>query len=166
LPAWSDQNYILVITREIAFVAPVAFTDLDRRSAVHDLVVGFYREVVFDELLGPVFAEVAEVDWSVHIPKLIDYWCRILLGEPGYDGNLLGAHRHLHALQPLRGEHFDRWYSLWVDTVDARWRGPGADRAKSHAARIGATLHRQLLAGEWTPAPDGARAVSPAHDRT
>lgn len=48
--------------------------DLDTRPQIHDLVVRFYREIVFDDLLGPVFDEVAEVDWSTHIPKLIDYW--------------------------------------------------------------------------------------------
>ena len=57
--------------------------DLDSRAAIHDLVVGFYREIVFDELLEPVFGEVAEVDWTLHIPKLIDYWCRVLLRQPG-----------------------------------------------------------------------------------
>ena len=135
--------------------------DLDRRGAVHDLVVAFYREVVFDELLHPVFAEVAEVDWSVHIPKLIDYWCRVLLDEPGYDGNLLGAHRHVHSLDPMRSEHFDRWYELWVQTIDARWAGPYADRAKRHAARIGATLHRRLLGDTREPAPEHQN-----HERT
>lgn len=49
---------------------------------------------MFDDLLAPVFTEVAEVDWSAHIPRLIDYWCRVLLGEPGYDGAILtGAAR-------------------------------------------------------------------------
>ena len=84
--------------------------DLDSRNEIHDLVVGFYREVVFDDLLAPVFAEVAEVDWATHIPKLIDYWCRVLLGEPGYEGAILVPHRHVHDLEPLRREHFDRWY--------------------------------------------------------
>lgn len=125
--------------------------DLDRRGAIHDLVVDFYREVVFDDLLHPVFGEIAEVDWSTHIPRLIDYWCRVLLGEVGYEGNLLGAHRHLHALSALRTEHFDRWYALWVETIDARWDGPAAQRAKEHAARIGASLHRQLLGAPWVP---------------
>ena len=48
--------------------------DLTTRANVHDLVVDFYREIVFDELLEPVFDEVAEVDWASHIPRLIDYW--------------------------------------------------------------------------------------------
>ena len=127
--------------------------DLDNRSQVHDLVVAFYREVVFDELLAPVFGEVAEVDWADHIPKLIDYWCRVLLDEPGYDGAVLAAHRHVHALDPLRVEHFDRWYALWVEAIDARWAGPVAERAKRHAARIGGSLARRLLAVDWRPSP-------------
>jgi hemoglobin len=144
--------------------------DLDRRAAVHDLVVGFYREVVFDDLLDPIFGEVAEVDWSTHIPKLIDYWCRVLLGEPGYQGNLLQAHGHVHAMRPLTAEHFDRWYSLWVQSVDARWAGPVAERAKRHAARIGATLHRRLhgadlLTGDPRPGPIPVTFLGLAPDR-
>ena len=137
--------------------------DLDTRAKIHDVVVAFYREVVFDDLLAPVFGEVAEVDWSQHIPRLIDYWCRVLLGEVGYDGHVLGPHRHVHELEPLRPELFDRWFVLWAASVDSRWAGPGADRAKSHAARIAGALSRQILGDPWSPpreraagAPDDA----------
>lgn len=129
--------------------APAA--DLTSRSAVHDLVVGFYREIVFDDLLAPVFGEVAEVDWAVHIPRLVDYWCRTLLGESGYHGAIHAAHRHVHDLQALRLEHFDRWYELWVRTIDATWHGPVAEQAKRHAARVGASLTHQLLDTHWRP---------------
>jgi hemoglobin len=125
--------------------------DLDSRRDIHDLVVRFYREVVFDDLLEPVFGEVAEVDWSAHIPKLIDYWCRVLLGEPGYAGAILAAHRHVHDLDAFRIEHFNRWYSLWVMSVDAGWTGPLAERAKRHAARIATSLVRRLLDTTWQP---------------
>jgi hemoglobin len=125
--------------------------DLDSRSGIHDLVVGFYREVVFDDLLAPVFGEVAEVDWSTHIPKLIDYWCRVLLGDPGYDGALLAAHRHVHELAPLRLEHLDRWYTLWVEGIDRTCAGPTAERAKRHAARVGRSLSHRLLGSDWLP---------------
>lgn len=128
--------------------------DLEQRTDVHDLVVGFYREIVFDDILEPVFGEVAEVDWSVHIPRLIDYWCRVLLGEPGYDGSVLAAHRHVHDIEPFRVEHFDRWFSLWVACVDGGWRGPVAEQAKAHAARIGRTLARRLLDVDWEPPGD------------
>jgi hemoglobin len=128
--------------------------DLDTRSQIHDLVVRFYREIVFDDLLGPVFTEVAEVDWSIHIPKLIDYWCRVLLGQPGYDGYLLNAHQEVHEVDGFREEFFDRWYLLFVESIDASWEGPIADRAKRHAARIAAVLARRLLDIEWAPPHD------------
>ena len=134
--------------------------DLGSRSEIHDLVVGFYREVVFDEVLAPVFTEVAEVDWSVHIPRLIDYWCRVLLGEPGYDGSILAAHRHIHDLEAFRAEHLDCWYTLWVQTVDGTWAGPVAERAKVHAARIGSALARRLLDIDWRPPPSTASVTT------
>jgi hemoglobin len=127
--------------------------DITRRSDVHDLIVGFYREVVFDDLLGPVFEEVAEVDWSAHIPKLIDYWCRVLLGQPGYDGFILGPHRQVHEREAFRLELFDRWYLLFVEAIDDEWSGPVAERAKAHAARMAVTLSRRLLGVEWTVPP-------------
>lgn len=136
-------------------VATAARRDLIGRSDVHDLVVGFYREVVFDELLAPVFGEVAEVDWSVHIPKLIDYWCRVLFGEPSYVGSILGPHRDVHVMQAFEPAIFDRWYSLWVAAIDLGWAGPTAARAKEHVARTSAMLSRQLLGLTWTPPAGG-----------
>lgn len=119
--------------------------DLDGRGPIHDLVVHFYREVALDDLLGPVFAEVAETDWAEHIPKLIDYWCRVLLGTPGYDGRILAAHQRVHDEQAFDVELFDRWYELFVASVDAGWAGPCADQAKEHAARMSGVLSRRLL---------------------
>jgi len=146
----------------VSLTAQETSCDLDSRAQVHDLVVGFYREIVFDDLLGPVFGEVAEVDWSVHIPKLIDYWCRVLLREPGYDGFILDAHHHVHGLEPLRVEHFDRWYTLWAEAVDEGWAGPVAEAAKRHAARTATVLVRHVLGVPWEvptadPEPTPAR---------
>lgn len=133
--------------------APVRLPDLSNRSEIHHLVVAFYREIVFDELLAPVFGEVAEVDWAEHIPKLVDYWCRVLLGEVGYAGHLLDAHRHVHTQAAFTADHFDRWYGLWVETIRAGWAGPGADGAVEHAARI-ATVLAHRLDVTWAAAPE------------
>jgi hemoglobin len=133
--------------------------DLDSRSAIHDLVVAFYREIVLDDLLAPVFEEVAETDWAVHIPRLIDYRCRILLGHRVYNGALLEAHREVHEQQAFRGEHFDRWYQLWVASIDARWQGPRAEQAKSHAATTAGLISRRLrgIDHQCRSAPDHGR---------
>ena len=131
-----------------------AVVDLDSRSHIHDLVVDFYREVAMDDLLGPVFGEAAEVDWASHIPKLIDYWCRVLLRQPGYDGYILRVHQHVNDMEPFRPELFDRWYQLFVAAADRGWEGPVAERAKSHAAQIAAMLSRRVSGAEWSP-PEG-----------
>jgi hemoglobin len=128
--------------------------DLDSRREIHDLVIDFYREIVFDPLLGPVFGEAAEVDWAEHIPRLIDYWARVLLRDPSYDGHILRPHQHVHELQSFEPEYFDRWYALFTASVDQRWSGPFADAAKDHAARMAGTLARRILHVDWTaPGP-------------
>ena len=92
--------------------------DITGRADVHDLVVDFYREVVFDDVLSPVFGEVAEVDWAEHIPKLIDYWCRVLFGDPGYRGAILRPHQRINELERFESAMFDR----------CRWIADGTGR--------------------------------------
>jgi hemoglobin len=130
--------------------------DLASRTHIHDLVTSFYREVVFDDVLAPVFTEVAEVDWAEHIPTLIDYWCWILFGTSGYGGAVTKTHRHLHGLEPLRPEHCDRWYELWTKSIDTSWSGPNADRAKGHAASLMAGLAKHVFGFAWVPPAPGS----------
>jgi len=135
--------------------------DLSTRTQIHDLVVDFYREIVFDDLLGPVFVDVAEVDWAVHIPILVDYWCRIVLGLAGSNARVTSVHRHVHALEPLGVEHCDRWYELWTACLDARWSGPLAERARSHAAALMSGMARHVFDVEWqAPSAVPAGALS------
>ncbi len=131
--------------------SPAVRPDLANPTQVHHLVIGFYREIVFDELLEPVFGEVAEVDWAEHIPKLIDYWCWILFQQPGYSGAVTKTHRHLHQAAPVRAEHCDRWFALWVQSVDARWAGPYAEKAKDHARQLMTGLAKHVFGFTWEP---------------
>jgi hemoglobin len=128
-------------------------TDLSTRTEVHDLVVEFYREVVMDDLLSPLFGEVAEVDWAVHIPRLVDYWCAILLGAQRPSGSTFAVHRHLHELRAIEVEHCDRWYELWVRAVEARGASPVAARATSHAASMMQSMATHVFGFTWVPPP-------------
>lgn len=132
--------------------------DLSTRTEVHDLVVDFYRAIVNDDELGYVFVDVAEVDWTVHIPKLIDYWCRVLLGQPGYDGYILAAHQYVHGIEPIDAHLFDRWYVMWCESVDGQWEGPLAEKAKSHAAKTMRMLAHRLRDAEWSIPPERSLA--------
>jgi len=135
--------------------------DLDTPTQVHHLVVAFYREIVFDELLEPVFGEVAEVDWAEHIPKLVDYWCWILFGTDGFSGTVVATHRHLHEVQAIRPEHCDRWWTLWRDTIDERWAGPRAEQAKHHAEVLMAGMAKRIFGYDWAPPAASGRTGVP-----
>lgn len=128
--------------------------DLDNRGAIHDLVIHFYREVAFDDLLGPLFGEVAEVDWAEHIPRLIGYWCRVLLSHPSYDGRILAAHERVHDQESFDAELFGRWYRLFVESVDSGWTGTYADRAKQHAAHMAGVISRRLTGEDFDVVQD------------
>jgi hemoglobin len=123
---------------------PVHDRDLDTRTEIHDMVVAFYRELAMDPALGRIFEQVAEVDWAEHIPRLVDYWCRVLLGDPTYQGAILQAHQRVHDLERFEPAHFIRWYELFVTVIDDGWSGPFTDEAKAHAGKIAGSLARHL----------------------
>jgi hemoglobin len=130
---------------------PVPTRDLDDEVEIAELVRRFYADVSQDALLGPVFEDVAQVDWSEHLPKLTAFWCRTLLGLPGYAGNPFQAHREVHERSPFTARHFERWLDLFDETIELGWVGPNADRARALAANV-AQVHCQHLVGTPLPA--------------
>lgn len=127
--------------------------DLDSPAEIAEMVRRFYADVAQDDLLGPLFNDVARVDWSEHLPKLTAFWCRALLGLPGYQGNPFQAHADVHRRSPFTAAHFERWLSLFTDTLALGWTGPRADRAAALAANVARVHSRQLIGTEVTVAP-------------
>jgi hemoglobin len=125
---------------------PAPTNDLDSREQIGEMVRRFYADVTQDDLLGPMFNQVARVDWSEHLPKLTAFWCRALLGEPGYQGNPFRAHALVHERRPFTAAHFERWLSLFHETIELGWTGPNARRALALADNV-ARVHRQQLLG-------------------
>lgn len=119
--------------------------DLDDPVEIAEMVLRFYADVAQDDLLGPMFNDVARVDWSEHLPKLTAFWCRVLLSQPGYQGNPYRAHLDVHARRPFTRAHFDRWLDLFHDTVDLGWSGPKAEQAKAFARKVAAVHGKQML---------------------
>jgi hemoglobin len=144
--------------RTPAHPPPAPTHDLRDRDDVEELVLSFYRDVAQDDLLGPMFNEVARVDWSAHLPKLADFWCRALFGTAGYDGNPFRAHELVHAKRAFTPAHFERWLDLFFEAVDMGWVGPNAEKAKALAATVARVHAHQLVGG-------GARGSAPAPAR-
>lgn len=105
---------------------------IETREDIVVLVDGFYDKVRKDSFIGPIFSDVAKVDWDEHLPKLYNFWADLLLGDDTYRGRPFPPHAKLE----LQGAHFERWLSLFVQTVDEHFVGLKAEEAKSRALRI------------------------------
>lgn len=111
--------------------------DITTKEEVGTLVDSFYGKVLQDQLLAPFFDNL---DIKVHMPKMIHFWSFVLLSEPGYKTNVTEKHLHM----PLKQEHFDRWLSLFKETVDENFVGEQAELAKQRAAIIGWTISEKM----------------------
>jgi hemoglobin len=118
--------------------------DLDSRENIAFFVDRFYERMLADEQLAPIFVDVAEIDLSVHLPHIKDYWCKLLLGEKNYQRHTMNIHRQLHSKRALQAEDFQRWLQFFVATVDAYFSGELSERAKRVAASIAANMEKSL----------------------
>jgi hemoglobin len=103
--------------------------DISSRGDIEILITSFYSKVRQDELLAPQFRDV---NWDLHTPVIIDFWCMILLGNPDYKGNPFQKHMHMAIGQ----DHFEQWLNYFFQTVDEHFEGPVAEEAKVRARSI------------------------------
>lgn len=122
-------------------------TDIGDRADIAAVITDFYRRAFADDLLGPVFVDIARLDLPAHLPIMCDFWETVLLRTGTYRRNALQVHIALHRLTPLTAEHFDRWLGLWRTTIDDRHSGPRAELAKTQAERIARSMQRRLAGG-------------------
>lgn len=121
--------------------------DLPDISGRNDLIVvvdDFYGRIRADARLGPIFTDVAAVDWTTHIPKIVDFWEKALFRTGNYRGNPLRAHIDLNDKVQLGRPLFDRWLELFEATVDDHFAGDRAGHLKRIAADIAGVMHSRI----------------------
>ena len=120
--------------------------DIQTMEDIQQLVDRFYDKVNQDELLSPVFNDVAQVNWTMHLPVMYSFWGSILLGAAHYNGQPFPKHMGL----PVTGEHFSRWMDLFLETIDENFEGPKAEEAIQRAGAIAMVFQTRM--GLITPA--------------
>jgi hemoglobin len=118
--------------------------DIQSEADIDQLVGQFYGRVRQDTLLGPIFDDVAQVDWAHHIPRLTGFWSTVLLGSEQYKSNPVLPHLALGHKTSLHSIHFERWLSLFSQTVDDLFTGEQAEQAKMRAQSIAIVLQSKL----------------------
>ncbi|MGN6637333.1 MAG: group III truncated hemoglobin [Mucilaginibacter sp.] len=109
-----------------------ALHDIADEKDVRKLVDTFYGKVRRDESLAPIFEPVIGDNWDNHLQRMTDFWSTLLLYTRKFKDDPLTKHLPLE----LTKENFDRWLSLFGQTVDELFRGQIAENAKSRANSI------------------------------
>ena len=120
--------------------------DIDKRSAIEQVVSSFYQVAMKDPLIGHFFTEVVALDLETHLPRICDFWESTLFYKNGYDGNPVRIHQNLHAQSPLEGKHFDRWITLFNAAIDQHYQGEKAELMKTRALSIRTVMEIKLNA--------------------
>jgi hemoglobin len=110
--------------------------DIENRDDVIFLVDTFYQSVQANKILGYIFNDVAQINWSKHLPKMYSFWANILPGEHSFSGNPMEKHISLSKITPLSEIEFSEWLLLFTKTVDELFEGKNADEAKLRAGNI------------------------------
>ena len=126
--------------------------DITSRTDIVRLVDAFYERVRADQVLGPIFDDVAHTDWNRHLPAMYDFWEAVLFSAPVFEGNPLAIHRKLATRVALGAREFERWLALFDQTVDTLFRGPRAEHTKLRASRIAAVMRYHILADQASAA--------------
>lgn len=108
--------------------------DIASDEDIRLLVDDFYERVLEDDLLRPIFVDVAKLDFVKHMPTMYSFWGSMLLGTGTYNGAPFPAHAKL--LPYIGVQHFDRWLQHFVATVDQHFTGEKAEMAKDRAKSI------------------------------
>jgi hemoglobin len=118
--------------------------DLDNRENIEEFVDCFYKKILADPKLAPIFIDVADVDLAVHLPHIKDYWCKLLLGDKRYQRHTMNIHRQLHGKRALHARDFQRWVDLFVATLNEDYAGERTERAKLIAYTIAKNMQKSL----------------------
>ncbi len=106
--------------------------DILEMADIKSMVDTFYGKVRQDELLGGIFDGIIQDRWPEHLEKMYRFWQTVLLEEHTYYGSPFPPHLRM----PVTEVHFERWKSLFNETVDALFDGEKAERAKWQGSRM------------------------------
>ena len=75
--------------------------DINQRKDLELLVSEFYKKVLADEEIAPVFTGKVKINWTTHLPIICDFWENLLWGGNKYQDNLMQKHLDFNKNIPL-----------------------------------------------------------------
>ena len=119
--------------------------DIQNREDIIKLVDVFYDKVKKDNVIGYIFSDIAHVNCDLHLPRMYDFWENILFYTGNFDGNPMMTHKLLNQKVAMDFTHFNRWNTLFNETVDALFKGEKAEEIKKRAMNISKAMMDKAL---------------------
>ena len=119
-------------------------SDLKNREDIIRLVDAFYERIRRDDKLGPIFNEIARVDWNTHLPRMYDFWDSVIFRAGTFRGNPLVAHAKLVPMADMGRATFDRWLMVFRETVFELFEGTQASLIVRSAEDMANVLHSKI----------------------
>ena len=105
--------------------------DITTKADIELFINTFYDKVRKDHLLGPVFTNITPVNWIKFLPKMYRFWESTLLFDfKAYSRKPTDMHLELNSKIPIEQAHYNRWLTIWNETIDTLFEGPIAAKAK------------------------------------
>lgn len=115
--------------------------DIQDKEDVKIFVDAFYKKVRIDMILGPVFAaKIPNDNWRPHLERMYSFWHTVLFAVRDYVGNPFSKHASL----PVQQAHFEKWITLFIETIDEHFAGERAEDAKMRAIKMGKLFQSKL----------------------
>ena len=112
--------------------------DIIDDSSLRLMIDRFYRAVLADAVLGPVFnAAIAPDEWPAHLKTMLRFWSSVMLASGAYSGSPVGVHRTVAGLEPVM---FARWLALFDANAADLFTPQAAASLTDKARRIAGSL--------------------------
>lgn len=140
----AHPDSIIARDRKAEHAATISITE----KRISELVTRFYDRVRRDTTIGPIFNDRVS-DWSVHLPRMVDFWISIAIESGRFHGNPMLKHI---VISEIDKNHFDHWLKLFDQTLSEVMPTPESREFFSNrASRIakslmtGISLHKDGL---------------------
>jgi hemoglobin len=120
--------------------------DIESRNDIEILMSRFYEKLLVDDQVGFIFNDIVKIDLESHLPILADFWETTIFHKVVYKGNVLKIHQDLYEKVQLTNSHFERWLTLFNESVDELFKGNTADQFKIKALSIATVMRIKLHA--------------------
>lgn len=125
--------------------------EIQNRDDLDFLIRRFYEKALSDPEIGFFFTEIAEVDLTVHISKIVSFWEMQLFRTGSFNGNPYRTHKLLDMKSTMEPHHFQRWLTLFHQTIDEHFVGERAEILKHNAKSIATRMSHALSAAHGSP---------------